>query len=444
MSTLSWSLSPSSPLTSALGSTASTNISKQCPLPDLCFSLNIPDSSLQSGTGDFFLQITGPTKYAWISIAQGEQMDGAHYFVMYTAPDSKNVTVSTRIGKGYSPPIVTQDTHFQLLEGSGVLNGTMTANIKCSNCTAWSGGSMSLTKASTSWIWAHLTATPLSSSDTSLKIRKHDAYGSLAFNSTSHGGADLNPFVRHSAPIPPNTPPTSTSKPKVSHGPPKRVVIMYTAHAILACLAWAFVFPLGGIMIRLLSFPGLLWTHAYLQIAGFCMYTAAIGLGIPLSNNPKFWRMENKHVLIGLIIFGLFFLQIFTGYLHHVMFVKKGGRTIWSMMHLWSGRICVTLGIINGGFGFQITHKGWESWEVKTYTVFGVLVWIVYVASIVIGENRRRKRITVEKEGGGMLGITAAGASTSQSEIESGMQTPQDGQEKEVRKMGKMGLRERL
>lgn len=250
---------------------------------------------------------------------------------------------------------------------------------------------------STPWIWGHRSGDPMNTNDVSATIRIHDAHGALTFDATAHGGPDSNPFLSQATPTSPPTP-TSTSRPSShggatkSHGPPKRVVRMYVAHGVMACLAWAGIFPIGGIMIRLLSFKNLLWVHAGLQIFGFCLYTAAVGLGIELSINPRFWRMNNKHVIIGLIIFALFFIQSFTGYLHHVMFKRsRGQRSIWSYLHLWSGRLCIPLGMINAGFGFQITHKGLNTWEVKTYTVFAVIVFVAYVVSVAMGELKKRK-----------------------------------------------------
>ncbi|KAF2469726.1 uncharacterized protein BDR25DRAFT_370338 [Lindgomyces ingoldianus] len=177
----------------------------------------------------------------------------------------------------------------------------------------------------------------------------------------------------------------------VFHGPPPRIVRMYTAHAILACLAWAAVFPIGGIMIRLLSFPRLLWVHAGFQIFGFCMYIVAIGLGVELSINPRYWHLNNKHVIMGLLIFVLFFFQSLTGYLHHANFKKYISRNVWSYIHLWTGRVCITLGIVNAGFGFEITHKGTDSWQVFTYSVIAVVVWVGYAVSIFVGELRGKK-----------------------------------------------------
>lgn len=177
-----------------------------------------------------------------------------------------------------------------------------------------------------------------------------------------------------------------------SRGPPSSVVHMAIAHGFFACLAWAFIFPLGGILIRLCSFPKLLWVHALLQIFGLCLYTIAVGLGIEAGISPRHWWIKNKHAIIGLIIYGLFLLQSLSGYIHHLMFKKYISRTVWSYIHLWMGRLCITLGMINAGFGFQLRGQGYSSWKVVLYTVCAVLVWVAYVTSAVVGEWRREQR----------------------------------------------------
>lgn len=175
-------------------------------------------------------------------------------------------------------------------------------------------------------------------------------------------------------------------------GPPPRVVHMAIAHGFFACLAWAFIFPLGGILIRICSFRKLLWVHALLQIFGLCLYTVAVGLGIESGISPRHWWIKDKHAIIGLVIYGMFLLQSVSGYIHHLMFKKYISRTLWSHMHLWTGRLCITLGMINAGFGFQLRHQGYGSWKVVLYTVCAVLVWVAYAASAVVGEWRRKQR----------------------------------------------------
>jgi hypothetical protein len=58
-------------------------------------------------------------------------MAGSTMFIIYTSGSGNNVTLSTRVGKGHSPPSVSQDIQATLLDGSGVVDGKMVANIKC-------------------------------------------------------------------------------------------------------------------------------------------------------------------------------------------------------------------------------------------------------------------------------------------------------------------------
>lgn len=59
--------------------------------------------------------------------------------------------------------------------------------------------------------------------------------------------------------------------------------MVVTAHAVLACLAFAFLFPVGGIMIRLASFRGVWLVHGLFQMVAYLCYIAAFALGIYVS-----------------------------------------------------------------------------------------------------------------------------------------------------------------
>jgi hypothetical protein len=117
-------------ISTSVSSTAAA-ISTKCSSSNVCFSLNIPDTTALSGTGDIYLQISAPTTYSWIGLAQGNKMANANYFVIYTSSSGKNVTLSPRSDTGVRMPIYNNATQVELLEGSGVMNGVMVANIKC-------------------------------------------------------------------------------------------------------------------------------------------------------------------------------------------------------------------------------------------------------------------------------------------------------------------------
>jgi hypothetical protein len=58
-------------------------------------------------------------------------MSGSNMFVVYTSADGNNVTISPRTASGYSEPELNSDVQVTLLEGSGVVDGKMIANVRC-------------------------------------------------------------------------------------------------------------------------------------------------------------------------------------------------------------------------------------------------------------------------------------------------------------------------
>ena len=53
-------------------------------------------------------------------------------------------------------------------------------------------------------------------------------------------------------------------------------------------------------------------------------------------------------------------------------------RTIWAISHVWWGRIIVTLGIINGGLGLQLSGNTTNG-EIA-YGVIAGVIWLVWFA----------------------------------------------------------------
>jgi hypothetical protein len=58
-------------------------------------------------------------------------MANSNMFVVYTSADGNNVTLSPRTTSSYSAPSPNDAAQVTLLEGSGVSNGVMTANVRC-------------------------------------------------------------------------------------------------------------------------------------------------------------------------------------------------------------------------------------------------------------------------------------------------------------------------
>lgn len=58
-------------------------------------------------------------------------MKGSNIFVIYSSKDGKNITLSPRLGTGYVEPVYTANSKVTLLDGSGIADGLMTANVRC-------------------------------------------------------------------------------------------------------------------------------------------------------------------------------------------------------------------------------------------------------------------------------------------------------------------------
>ena len=113
--------------------TVTAQIAKYCPSDSggICYRLNVPEQTASSGNGDIFFQIQGPSTKQWIAVGQGTGMTGANIFVIYADGSGTNVTLSPRLGKGHFQPLFNSEAQVFLLEGSGIANGQMTANVRC-------------------------------------------------------------------------------------------------------------------------------------------------------------------------------------------------------------------------------------------------------------------------------------------------------------------------
>ena len=383
-------------------------------MPDkVCYSLNIPDATASAGSGDIFFQISAPTSYQWVALGQGSHMAGSNIFVVYTSADATNVTVSPRLGTGNNMPRHDTSAQISVLEGSGVSNGVMTANIRCGNCNSWQGGSMDFSGSDSSWIHGYKSGSALNSDDVSANIVQHD--DASAFNwdlSQARGGNDVNPFVVASATsgsassstsagsatsATAATTPTTSSSPSTTFAQAGFLGLsdeqqnrMILAHGILACITFVALFPIGGIIIRIANFTGLVWIHAAVQILGYMLYIAAFGLGIYIATARS--QIADKHPIIGIILFAVLFTQPFTGWLHHRFFKAIKSRSASSYMHIGLGRLAILLGMINGGFGLQLF--GASRSAIIAYSVVTGIVGVVYISVIVFGEIKKSKRST--------------------------------------------------
>lgn len=275
---------------------ASAAIQKTCPnSDDLCYSVAVPESSAKSGSGNIYFQIQAPTSYTWVALGTGSRMSGSYMFIMYT-DGAGNVTISPRLGTNHVAPV--EDTssskkQLTLLAGSGVDGNIMRANVMCSNCESWNGGSMSLTSTSTNWIAAWKSGSAIDSTNKNQGISQHDGETGFRINpQTATVSADSNPFVSSSSggsssggsssgnsTGDSSNGGTETNTGGISFGDDDRKSTdrLVSAHGVIMAITFVILYPVGSILMPLL---GKWMLHAAWQFVSFIMMWIGFGIGV--------------------------------------------------------------------------------------------------------------------------------------------------------------------
>ncbi|KAK3379139.1 hypothetical protein B0T24DRAFT_522608, partial [Lasiosphaeria ovina] len=177
-----------------------------------------------------------------------------------------------------------------------------------------------------------------------------------------------------------------------------------TIHGILAALAMVVLFPVGSVAMRLLPGRLALWAHGLFQLAAMCIFIAGVGLGIYLVRMVRipgtdgnlvsvsfFSLLTNDstkyHPIVGLVTLATLLPQPILGWLHHRRFKQVQRRQFWSYLHIFNGRIGVTVGIINGGLGLQLA--GASADRKRTYIIVAAVMWTLWMLVAIVAEMRR-------------------------------------------------------
>ena len=366
-------------------------------------------------------------------------MSGSNMFIVYSK-DSTNVTISPRLGTGHSMPQHDGSAQVTLLEGSGIASdGSMVANVRCDNCDSWSGGSMSFTDSSSSWIYASRSGDALDTDDVSASISQHNNDKTFSLDlSSGTGGSSSNPFVTQSeqpsesaavsgsgtsqtatasqtgdssSTSTVSTPTNGVSDPLASSGAgttsgsdsgtnasqmteSDNTSTLLNSHGIIMSVLFLALFPFFSLTLYLPTTKKVRFIHAPLQVLATILLIIGMALGIVLGNRID--EIDGYHQIIGFIVVAMLVLfQPAMGLYQHLYYHKTGGRTIFGVMHRWLGRSMILLGIINGGLGWQLTNS------TGAYVPYGVvagIVFLIYLAVVLFAWYRSGQPKDIESE----------------------------------------------
>ncbi|KAJ5753366.1 Alpha/beta hydrolase fold-3 [Penicillium nucicola] len=330
---------------------------------EISYSINVPTETAQTGSGSIFFQMNSTHPVRWFALGQGMQMEGANIFVAYTSGDK--VTVSPRSGIAEVEPLYNKDARIAMLNGSGVHDGVITANIRCDSCLKWTGGTENVNSSSSSWIWAVKFGDSLNSTSLSESITQHDDSGVVSVDLTkATGGSSENPFADLApASVTSANPSDSSFSDMISR--------KQTAHAVLMILAFVIMFPFFAMGLHIFPAKWTVHIHGLSQL--FTLAVAIAGLGVGASMARDLSLVNHYHPIIGMVVVAcLVVFQPAMGVLQHRFFRKTGGKGPFAYTHRWFGRLLIILGIINAGLGFQLA-QGPRGAVIATSVVAGVM-----------------------------------------------------------------------
>ncbi|RGP81360.1 hypothetical protein FLONG3_504 [Fusarium longipes] len=251
----------------------------------VCYSWAVPASPKASAASSLYLRLEAPTDYQWIALGTGSRMSGSTMFVIYQ-DGSGNVTLSTREGHGHDMPMYNRMANVKLVEGSGVSNKTMVANIY------WSDVSGVDLKGSDHWISAWKKGSSLHTKDASADFDEHDGTDSfsVALNKASVDG-NSNPFKNSS-----NTENNNSAVSGSGGGEDHTGSI----HGVIMAVVFLLGFPIGSVLMPLL---GKWLIHATWQMVAFAGMWIGFGVGKVAADRGGDWFHE-PHVVLGTIRFG--------------------------------------------------------------------------------------------------------------------------------------------
>lgn len=130
-------------------------------------------------------------------------------------------------------------------------------------------------------------------------------------------------------------------------------------------------------------------------------------------SNFDLW--SDPHPKLGVLILALAFLQPILGFVHHMTYkrrvaaaksgqpTKAPGRTGFAYVHIWLGRFLIVAGMVAGGLGLRLAgHSPFanhQNAKVIAYSVGAAIMFILYLIFVILGERRRSKSITQQRQG---------------------------------------------
>ena len=130
---------------------------------------------------------------------------------------------------------------------------------------------------------------------------------------------------------------------------------LVTVHAVLLGGSFVFLFPIGVVCLRWGSggtFKGHWVVQAVATLCSVIGFIIAIAFSVM---GGEYVKLNQPHQVLGIAVVLILLFQLVFGYLHHQRYQQLGRRTLFSHLHLWTGRVVIILGMVNASLGFVLS-----------------------------------------------------------------------------------------
>ncbi|KAK3353234.1 hypothetical protein B0T25DRAFT_206131 [Lasiosphaeria hispida] len=312
-------------------------------------SINLPPDS-----DDVNFYISSPDWYQYTAIGFGSSMANSLILVMYSAADTRRITVSPRFTTGNTEPVFSPSVKLTIHGTSAIRSFDMIVNATCHGCRSWATGSIDAKSTTQPMIFANGPGIPLNSDDPAAGIRRHIGYGRFNMDmvrATGAGGI--------------GTPSNATvGAALVGDGIYHVNNKAATAHGVVFVIAALIIAPFDSLVAGALSrWPTL---HAFSATFYLLFVIGALVPGIIVSReHVATQNFGTPHQVLGLLTVAAMGVMFFWGIVLAV--IRKGAKNrgqdppeksrVLSLVHRWVGRLVWLLFIINGGIGLKLAER---------------------------------------------------------------------------------------
>lgn len=229
---------------------------------------------------DIFFSLRVPTANSWGAVGLGsDDMKGALFLMIYRNERGDNVTFSPRVAYGNYEPQLYPDAKVEVLSGTGVVDGYMVFNAKCSeHCRSWPAGDsnsgyIDVTSPNQKAVYAVGPRESFGSDSPGAGIKMHREYGTFTIDMKRTQGSPDAPVL---------TKDSVSEGTSLDYRKTGRSDVKAALHATFMVFCIVAMFPFGVVLLRLGRWAR--W-HGLNQTVAMVGVLAGLGLGVAASFN---------------------------------------------------------------------------------------------------------------------------------------------------------------